>query len=76
MLGMITTTQSTLLEGLRGGGRASRSACACGSHFTMAINGRQVLEADDPGGYSAGRIALYASRLIATFESLEVTPLD
>jgi hypothetical protein len=49
---------------------------AVGSHFTVAVNGQQVLEADDPGGFATGRIALFASRLIATFESVEVTPLE
>ena len=49
---------------------------AVGPHFTMALNGKQVLEADDPGGFASGRIALFASRLIATFDSLEIVPLD
>lgn len=33
-------------------------------------------EEDPAGSLPAGRIALYAMKLIATFESLEVTPLD
>jgi hypothetical protein len=49
---------------------------AVGSHLSMTINGQEVLELDDPGGFTTGRVALFAARLIATFESLEVTPLD
>jgi hypothetical protein len=52
---------------------------AVGRKFQMFLNDRPqpILEAEDPGpdGFDSGRIALYASRLIATFESLEVTPV-
>jgi hypothetical protein len=49
---------------------------AVGSYLSMTINGQQVLELDDPDGLTTGRIALLAARLMATFDSLEVTPLN
>jgi hypothetical protein len=51
---------------------------AAGAHFQIFVNDRPVLTVEDrdSGHFRAGRIALFASRLMATFESLEVTPLD
>jgi hypothetical protein len=51
---------------------------AVGAHFEIFVNDRPVLAAEDSDAdyFRAGRIALFASRLMATFESLEVTPLD
>ena len=48
-----------------------------GPSIRLFFNSREVLAAEDPDHeyIRHGRIALYASRLIATFQSLEVTPL-
>ena len=48
-----------------------------GTRLEMFLNGRPepIAAGDDPAPFGAGRIALCAARLIATFESLEVTPL-
>jgi tRNA A-37 threonylcarbamoyl transferase component Bud32 len=48
---------------------------AAKQHFTLAINDQVVLEGDDPDGFAKGRIGLYASKLIATFDALQVAPL-
>jgi hypothetical protein len=48
-----------------------------GTRLEMFLNGclEPIIASEDPAPFGAGRIALYANRLIATFESLEVTPL-
>lgn len=51
------------------------SVIARGSHLSVRLNDRSILECTD-NQFSKGRIALYASRLIASFDKLEVVPLQ
>ena len=49
-----------------------------GPNIQVSLNDRVIMSATDssPDAYHSGRIALFASRIIATFEKLEIVPLD
>jgi hypothetical protein len=49
-----------------------------GPNIQVSLNDRVIMSATDssPDAFHSGRIALFASRIIATFESLEIVPLD